>query len=227
MYGVGVGSAAKGIGGLLGSAQVRRVIARMGGQAGLTNAYLAALVSLTGMAVAGFAISAVLRLRSEETDQRADPVLATRTSRIGWALSHMVIAVGGTLVILTVAGIAIGLGLGARGGSLGSEVARMAGAGLAQAPAVLVMAGLAAALFGLVPRITAAASWSVLGVAVLLLFFGDSLQWPQWVLDLSPFTHAPRLPGGVVSATPIVWLCALALALGLAGLIGLRRRDIT
>lgn len=226
VYGVGVGSAAKGIRGLLGSAQVRRTIARIGGQAGLTNAYLAALVSLTGMAVAGFAISAVLRLRSEETDQRADPVLATRTSRIGWALSHMVIAVGGTLVILAVAGTAIGLGHGARAGSLGNEVARMAGAALAQAPAVLAMAGLAAALFGLVPRITAAASWGVLGVAVLLVFFGDSLQWPQWVLDLSPFTHAPRLPGGVVSAAPLTWLCALALALGAAGLIGLRRRDI-
>lgn len=226
VYGVGVGSAAKGISGLLGSAQVRRVVATMGGQAGLTNAYLAALVSLTGMAVAGFAISAVLRLRSEETDLRADPVLATGTSRIGWALSHIVIAVAGTLVILTVAGVAIGLGHGARAGSLSNEVARMAGAALAQAPAVLVVAGLAAALFGLVPRITAAASWGVLGVAVLLLFFGDSLQWPQWVLDLSPFTHAPRLPGGVVSATPLVWLCAIALALGAAGLIGLRRRDI-
>jgi ABC-2 type transport system permease protein len=226
VYGVGVGSAAKGISGLLGSAQVRRVVATMGGQAGLTNAYLAALVSLTAMAVAGFAISAVLRLHSEETDLRADPVLATRTSRIGWALSHIVIAVAGTLVILTVAGVAIGLGHGARAGSLSSEVARMAGAALAQAPAVLVMAGLAAALFGLIPRITAAASWGVLGLAVLLLFFGDSLQWPQWVLDLSPFTHAPRLPGGAVSATPLVWLCALALALGAAGLIGLRRRDI-
>jgi ABC-2 type transport system permease protein len=226
VYGVGVGSAAKGIRGLLGSPQVRATIARMGGQAGLTNAYLAALISLTGMAVAGFAISSVLRLRSEETDLRADPLLATRTSRIGWALSHIVIAVGGTLVILTVAGAAIGLGHGARAGALGEEVARMAGAALAQAPAVLAVAGLAAALFGLAPRITAAASWGVLGAAVLLVFFGDSLQWPQWVLDLSPFTHAPRLPGGVVSVTPLVWLCALALALGAAGLIGLRRRDI-
>ena len=226
VYGVGVGSAAKGISGLLGSAQVRRVVARMGGEANLTNAYLAALISLTGLFVAGFAIASVLRLRSEETDQRADPVLATRAGRIGWALSHMVIAVAGTVVILGVAGFAMGLGHGARAGSLGSEVARMAGAGLAQVPAVLVVAGLAAALFGLAPRATAVASWSVLGVAVLLLFFGEILGWSHWVLDVSPFTHSPRLPGGVVSAAPLIWLCAIAAALGLAGLIGLRRRDI-
>jgi len=226
VYGVGIGSAAKGISGLLGSAQVRRVVARMGGQTQLTNAYLAALISLTGLAVAGFAIAAVLRLRSEETDQHADPVLATRTGRIGWALSHLVIAVGGSVVILAVAGIGVGLGHGARSGSLGTEVARMAGAALAQAPAVLVVAGLAAALFGLVPRASVAVSWSVLGAAVLVLFFGETLQWSHWVMDLSPFTQAPKLPGGVVSAAPLIWLCVIAAALGLAGLVGLRRRDI-
>lgn len=226
VYGVGVGSAAKGISGLLGSAQARKIIARMGGQAALTNAYLAALISFSALAVAGFAIAAVLRLRSEESEQRADPVLATRAGRIGWTLSHLVIATFGTILILVVTGLAIGLGHGARAGSLGTEVARMAGAGLAQAPAVLVVAGLAAALFGLVPRISVAVSWSVLGAAVLLLFLGEILQWSHWVLDVSPFTHVPKLPGGVVSAAPLIWLCAVALALGVAGLIGIRRRDI-
>ena len=226
VYGVGVGSAAKGISGLLGSPQVRKVVARMGGQAGLTNAYLAALISLTALAVAGFAIASVLRLRTEETEQRADPLLATGVSRLGWALSHLLIAAAGTVVILAVAGIGIGLGYGGRSGSLGAEVARMAGAGLAQAPAVLAVAALAAALFGLVPRFSAAVSWSVLGVAVLILFFGEVLQLSHWVLDISPFTHSPKLPGGVVSAAPLAWLCAIALALAVAGLTGLRQRDI-
>lgn len=226
VYGVGVGSAAKGINGLLGSAQVRKVVARMGGQAGLTNAYLAALISLTGLAVAGFAIASVLRLRTEEAEQRADTVLATRASRTGWALSHLLIAAAGAVVILVVAGIGIGLGHGATTGSLGAEVGRMAGAALAQAPAVLAVAALAAALFGLAPRISAAASWSVLGLAVLILFLGEILQLSHWALDISPFTHSPKLPGGVVSAAPLAWLCAITLALGAAGLAGLRHRDI-
>ncbi len=226
VYGVGVGSAANGIGGLLGSAQIRKIVARMGGQAGLTNAFLAALISLTGLAVGGFAIASVLRLRSEETEQRADPVLATRASRFGWALGHLLIAAAGAVVILAVAGIAVGLGHGARAGSLGTEVARMAEAGLAQAPAVLAVIGLAAALFGLAPRISVAVSWSVLGVAVMLLYLGEILRWPHWVLDISPFTHSPKLPGGVVSAAPLAWLCGIALVLGAAGLAGRRRRDI-
>ncbi len=226
VYGVGVGSAAKGINGLLGSAQVRKVVARMGGQAGLTNAYLAALISLTGLAVAGFAIASVLRLRTEETEQRADPVLTTRASRVSWALSHLLIAAAGAVVILAVAGIGIGLGHGATAGSLGAEVGRMAGAAVAQAPAVLAVAAVAAALFGLAPRVSVAASWSALGVTVLILFLGETLQLSHWVLDISPFTHSPKLPGGVVSAAPLTWLCGIALALGAAGLIGLRQRDI-
>jgi ABC-2 type transport system permease protein len=45
------------------------------------------------------------------------------------------------------------------------------------------------------------------------------VQLNQWLLDVWPFTHVPKLPGGAVSATPLVWLAA-------AGLAGLRRRDI-
>ena len=45
-------------------------------------------------------------------------------------------------------------------------------------------------------------------------------------MDLSPFTQTPKLPGGPVAAAPLAWLCGLAVALGVAGLLGLRRRDV-
>jgi hypothetical protein len=45
-------------------------------------------------------------------------------------------------------------------------------------------------------------------------------------MDVSPFTHVPRLPAGAVSATPLLWLTAVALALTAAGLAGFRRRDL-
>ena len=208
------GAAAKGIGQLFGtSTALEREFTRLGGrQAAITNAYLAALMLLAGLVAAAYAISVVLRLRTEETGQTAEPVLATATGRIRWALSHIAMAVAGAALLLAVAGVTTGLGYGLRAGSAGTEVARMTGAALAQLPSVLVLAAIAVLVFGLLPRASVPAAWTALGLVVVINLFGQVLQLSHWVLDISPFTHAPRLPGGTVPAAPLVWLCALALA---------------
>ena len=225
------GAAAKGIGSLLGgSQQLRNAFNRLGGEAGITNAYLAAIMSLAGLAAAAYATSAVLRLRTEETGGQAEPLLATATSRIRWGLSHIAIAVVGTAALLAVAGVAAGLGYGLRTGSAGPEVARLLGAAMVQLPASLAVAGAAVVLFGLAPRASVAGAWTVVGVVVLIALFGQVLQLSQWVLDVSPFAHVPKLPGAEVTlhttGAPLLWLGLAAVALAAAGLAGLRRRDI-
>jgi ABC-2 type transport system permease protein len=225
------GSAAKGIGSLLGgSTQLRQAFTRLGGQAGITDAYLAAIMSLAGLAAAAYATSAVLRLRAEESAGRAEPLLATAAGRVRWGLSHVAVAVAGTAVLLAVAGLAAGLGYGLRTGSAGPEVTRLLGAALVQLPASVAVAGAAVALFGLAPRACVAGAWSVLAVVVIIALFGQILRLSGWIAGISPFTHVPKLPGAVitVSATgsPLLWLSLAALALAAAGLAGLRRRDI-
>jgi ABC-2 type transport system permease protein len=221
------GAAAKGIGSLLGgSTQLRNAFTRLGGQAGITDAYLAAIMSLAGLAAAAYATSAVLRLRAEETGGQAEPLLATATGRIRWGLSHVAVAVVGAAVLLAVAGVAAGLGYGLRTGSAGPEVARLLGAAMAQLPASLAVAGAAVVLFGLLPRASVAGAWTVVGVLVLIALFGQVLRLSQWVLDVSPFTHVPKLPGAAVTAAPLLWLSLAVLALAAAGLAALRRRDI-
>ena len=63
-------------------------------------------------------------------------------------------------------------------------------------------------------------------VVVLSGLVGAALQLNHWVLDVSPFTHLPKVPGAGVSAVPLLWLAAVVAALAAAGLVGLRRRDI-
>jgi ABC-2 type transport system permease protein len=221
------GAAAKGVGQLFGtSSALEHEFTRLGGQAAITNAYLAALMLLAGLVAAAYAISVVLRLQTEETGGLAEPVLATATGRIRWALSYITMAVAGAALLLAVAGVAAGLGYGLRTGSAGPELARMIGAAMGQLPSALVLAAVAIGLFGLLPRACVPGAWTALGLVVVINLFGQVLQLSHWILDLSPFTHAPRLPGGTVSATPLLWLCALALALSVAGLAGLRHRDI-
>jgi ABC-2 type transport system permease protein len=221
------GAAAKGIGQLFGtSSALQREFTRLGGQAAIVNAYLAALMLLAGLVGAAYATSAVLRLHGEETGDRAEPVLATATGRVRWALSHIAIAVVGTVLLLTVAGVATGLGYGLRAGSAGTEVARMLGAALAQLPASLALAAVAVLLFGLLPGAVVAGAWTAVGLVAVIALFGEVLQVSHWVLDISPFTHTPRLPGGTTAAEPLLWLCLAALAFAVIGLLGLRRRDI-
>ena len=221
------GAAAKGIGSLLGSStQLRNEFTRLGGQAAITNAYLAALMMLAGLGAAGYATSAVLRLRTEETGGLAEPLLATAVGRIRWGLSppgrgghrHRGPAGPGRP--------GAGLGYGLRTGSPGPQAARMLGAAMAQLPASLVIAGVAVALVGLLPGASVAGAWTVLGVVVVIDLFGAALQLSHWLLDISPFTHVPKLPGGTVSAAPLLWLCLAALAFSAVGLAALRRRDI-
>ena len=221
------GAAAKGIGQLFGtSTALEREFTRLGGQAAITNAYLAALMLLAGLLAAAYAISVILRLRAEETGGLAEPVLATATGRVRWALSHIAVAVAGAALLLAVAGVATGLGYGLRTGSAGAEVARMTGAAMGQLPSALVLAAVAVGLFGLLPGACVAGAWTALGLVVFINLFGQVLQLSHWILDFSPFTHAPRLPGGTVSAAALLWLCAIALAMSVAGLAGLRHRDI-
>jgi ABC-2 type transport system permease protein len=66
----------------------------------------------------------------------------------------------------------------------------------------------------------------MVSAAVLAVFFGPLLRLPQRVLDISPFTHVPKLPGATVHAAPLLWLTLAAAILVAAGLAARRQRDI-
>jgi ABC-2 type transport system permease protein len=200
---------------------------RLGGRAGLINAYFVAILGLLGVIAAAYGVAAVLRLRSEETEQRAEAVLATPVGRLRWAAGHLVIAAAGTAALLAVAGLSAGLAYGQRSGDVGSEVSRLLEAALVQVPAAWLVAALVLALVGLVPRLAVSVGWGALGVVTFLTLFGPVLQFSHWVLDVSPFTHVPKLPGGTFTVSPLLWLAGVALALTGLGLAGLRRRDLS
>jgi ABC-2 type transport system permease protein len=224
--GASAGAAAKGIGSLLSNPQLKHVFTSLGGQTALTNAYLAALMSMAGLAAGAYGVTAVIRLRTEETGELAELVLATATGRIRWALSHITAGAAGSAVLLAAAGLATGLGYGLRAGDVGREVTRLLGAALAQWPAALAVTAAAVVLFGAVPRAAVPGGWTVVAAVVLVAFFGPLLRFPAWLMDISPFTHVPKLPGAAVHPAPFLWLALAAALLTATGLAALRHRDI-
>ncbi len=92
--------------------------------------------------------------------------------------------------------------------------------------AVWILAGLAVALFWVLPRFAAPVGWGALAACTLLEELGRPLRLSERVLDLSPFAHIPKLAGGDAPAAPLVWFALIAVALAAFGLLGLSRRDV-
>lgn len=206
--------------------QLVAYVAALGGEAELTDITIAALISIVALVVSIYAVQSVLRLRGEETSFRTEPVLATAVGRLRYAASHLIFAFAGPAVVLAVSGLVIGLTYGLITGEVGREVGRQFAATMAQLPAVWVVVGIAVALYGLLPRFATLGAWATVSAYFVIGVFGEILQLPQWVIDSSPFTHIPNLPGGEFTITPIILLLAIALALTVAGLAGFRLRDI-
>ncbi|WP_438487232.1 ABC transporter permease [Streptomyces sp. S186] len=220
------GGIAKGATSLVGGNQrTREIFERLGGQQSLADAFLASVTGLLGMIAALCAVGAVLRIRAEETGGRAEPVLAGAVGRLRWAAGHLVLALAGTAVVLAAGGLTLGIAYGASAGDVAGGTGRVLAAALAQVPAVWTLAGAATAVLGLFPRATGAV-WALTGGCLAVGWLGPVLRLPQWAMDLSPFGHLPKLPGGAVTAAPFLWLTALSAVLISAGLAGLRRRDI-
>src|SRR5262249_403059 len=153
--------------------------------------------------------------REEETTGHAEAVLATSVSRLAWAGSHLLFSLLGPALALFAEGVVTGLVY--TQGDFGDIL----GGVMLQLPAAWVLAAVAVLIFGLLPRWSLAA-WAAPAACLLILLVGETLQLNHWLLDISPFTHVPHLPGGTVSATPVLTMLAVALVVGVAGLAGLR-----
>ena len=198
------------------------VLAAQGG-ASLTDSYLATSLLVISLLAAGPALQIMGRLRTEESEERAEPMLATHITRRSWVGSHLAAALAGSGLTILLGGAGPRAHLRDDGGGA-RQVPRLMGAALAYVPAVWLLTGLALALFGLVPRWTAGA-WVALTGCLVIAMFGPLLDLPAWVTDLSPFQHTPALPADTLRVLPLALLSIVTAGLVLLG-FAFRTRDI-
>jgi ABC-2 type transport system permease protein len=194
------------------------------GVASVTDAFLSTAVLIMALFATGFAVSSVLRLRTEEVAGRADPVLAAPIRRRRWAASHLAVALVGTIVLAAVTGAAMGLGAAIVLGEAG-RIGELLGAGLVMVPAMWLLSGFTALLYGVRAR-WAVAAWAVVAWVFVAALFGSVLDLPRWALNASPFQHVPALPAASMSWLPLVVLTVLAVVSIAGALTALDRRDL-
>jgi ABC-2 type transport system permease protein len=151
-------------------------------------------------------------------------VLSTGLSRTRWVRGSLTL----TLAVSVLNLVLIGAGMGASHGVIGGDWSpfwSLVGGSVGMLPGVLLIAGVAVLLVGWLPRWSVLA-WALFGFALLQAYLGDLLRFPDVLSGVSPFWHLPRVPAEQFTAAPGLSVLVLALALCVAGVLGLRRRDI-
>ncbi|WP_425954651.1 ABC transporter permease [Xylanimonas sp. McL0601] len=189
------------------------------------DALLSMLISLIALVVAVFAVQSTVSLRGDEAGAILEPQLAGAIGRMKWALQRLAIPVVGSAVLLVVGGGIFGASYGSTV-SDSSQAGRLAGAALAYWPAIMVLVGVSVLLFGYLPRLAVSLSWGVIAAVWFLMFVGDALGLPHWLLDSLPWSATPYVPLEPLRWTPLVVMTVVAAAFLAVGLDRFRRRDV-
>jgi ABC-2 type transport system permease protein len=223
LTGVGYGALGDDVGSLVGDSQFSQDVFGQGGGS-LVDSFYAVAALMLALIAAGFSISSALRVRGEEDGGRAEALLATALPRWRWAMAHLTVTIGGTLLVVGAAGLGMGLGFAMVTGD-GSAIGRLLGATLPYAAPVLVLVAVTWLVYGLAPRL-ATVGWLLLTFCAVVLLFGETLRFPGWVQDLSPFRHLALVPAEPFAWAPFATLLLVAAVVGLGGFGALRRRDV-
>lgn len=190
----------------------------------LARTFVGFMGTVVGVFICLYAAWRLGAARTEEATARLEHLLVRPLQRWRWLGGHVLLAVAAVGLLATACGAAIWAGARA----VGADVA--IGDALASVyntlPAVVVFLGFAVLLLGIAPRLTVAVGASAPILLYVLELVGPPLDWPGWVLGLSPFHHLGNAPLDPVSTTAAVVMVAIGVAAGLAGGIAFQRRDI-
>lgn len=192
-------------------------------QDALVAAFLVTILSLVGIIATVGGVQVMLKVRTEELDDRVEPVLATAVRRRSYLGANALVALAGPTVGVLVAGTVIAAVAAA------GDVGLTFGQGMLQAvatvPAVWAAASLSVAVIGARP-VLRLASWLGVLASFGLTILGPTFGLADWVLAISPFWHVPPVTPSEVDWTGLGWLAVVAAALVGVGLAGFRRRDL-
>lgn len=189
----------------------------------LVSAFLVTILSLVGILASIPGVQTMLKVRTEELEDRVEPLIATATARPRYYLSNVLIALAAPALYMLVAGVLIGwLAATADIGVSFGDVLLQA---TATTPAVWTVIALAVAVIGARPQVSIAAWLGVLA-SFALTILGPTFQLWDWVLAISPFWHVPNVTSPDADWWGLLWISLVTLLFLVIGFAGFGRRDL-
>jgi ABC-2 type transport system permease protein len=204
---------------------VDRLRQAIGDDASIEQAFIATFYGLVGVLAACCAVQVGMRARQEESHGTAELVLGTPVPRVRWLAEYWIVGAIVIVVVLVAAGLAGVLGA-LRTDDPASLIPNVLEAAAAQLPACLVFLSVTLLIFVWLPHATIPLGWALVGLAAIVGIFGPILQLPDWVTDVSPFTHSPVPAGDDTDWTGGIWMLAIGVAIGGAAVWSMRAREL-
>ena len=195
-------------------------------EVGLGYVFISVSIYLMSIFAAAYAMTAVSRLKKEETEGRVEMLLDKPVSRIRWMSSHLIIASLCSAVLLLVMGIVGGLFYGIAAGDVSGGFWPVLIMSVSKIPPVLIFLGITALLYGLYPKIMVL-GWGIWLSSVMLelAWEGQIIDWT--IMQISPFAYTHyTIDITNMPVIPLFLLLCISSILTLIGLWGFRNRNV-
>lgn len=190
----------------------------------MTEQFMSLIITIQSIMVAIPVLMFILKLRSEERQNRTEHLHARAVSRNTILGSYTIIALVSAPVMLLVSV----LGLWSSAIMVMDDPISfgvLLQAAFVYLPAILVMLGIAVFLTGWLPKLTGF-TWIYLAYSFFVVYLGDLLRLPEIAAKLTPFGHTPLFPMEEINILTMVVMTFIGLVLIVAGFVGYNRRDI-
>ncbi|WP_312813563.1 hypothetical protein [Sedimentibacter sp.] len=197
---------------------------KLGNQEGFIALSVYILGLMGGLSV--FALTFVQSMRGEENEGYTEILLSKPVSRLKWMGSYLAVAFAGSSIILLAFGIMSGLGWSIGSGN-SEHLFRVTAMSISKIPSVWIIIGIAALLYGWLPRIASFLGWLIWGVFVLIemLWEAGIVGWSA--MKWTPFSYAHySIPINEISMISLIVLVLISGAFTALGIIGFKRRNI-
>lgn len=190
----------------------------------MTDQFISIIMMVIAIIAAIPALLVMFKLKAEEKKNRNEHVLARAVSRNRQFGSYVLLALLISIVMVVIGGWMFG----ATGNAVMDEpieISQLLGAAIAYVPALFVIIGLGALFVGVFPRATMI-TWLYLVFAFVTNYFSELFQFPDWVVQLTPFGYVPEMPIEEMNYASTGVLLFVAACLLVIGFQGYNKRDI-